>query len=298
MVTSARGDSIGAEKFAREALDVQQKLGARDPTLMLANLQLLQVSVAAQRRYGEAEEIGQQALAIADAQPNQLSGAASIRRTLADIAAIQGDFAKAERLAREALAQHRKLNGEEHLVTAAGWEALAYVLYRQKKFDEAEKCFRQARTIFVKSLGYCPINVLALSAAIDDVKGDQAGLNELRPLADAEEEKSGPYGWQKATHRGSLRAILGDWEKAETYLAKAVELAPDHAAEECAKADYLLALLRCADDHSGYRAASIAGVNRQRAKPNPAYYYVVWASVIAPTPALSRAGSLSMLNAL
>ena len=45
----------------------------------------------------------------------------------------------------------------------------------------------------------------------------------------------------------------------------------------------LLALLRLrADDHSGYRAACIAGVNRQSTKRDPAYYFVVWASVIAP----------------
>ena len=194
----ARGDMSSAEKLAREALAIQQKLGDRDPTLMLANLHLLQVIAAAQRRYDEAEEFAQQALAIARAQPNPLPGEASIRRTSADIALLQGDLVKAERLAREALALHRKLQGDDHLATGAGWNALGNALYRQRKFDEAEKCYREALAIFVKSLGYCPIEVLTSLAVILDAKGDQSGLNELRPLADAEEEKNGPYGWQKA----------------------------------------------------------------------------------------------------
>ena len=294
----ARGDSVGAEKFAREALALQQKLGARDPDLMLANLHLLQNTVANQRRFDEAEDFAQQGLAIARAQQNPLSGEANIRCTMADVAVMQGDFAKAERLASEALDRHRKLHGDHHSATAAAWQALGYVFYRQKKFDEAGRCFSEARAIFVKSHGYCPIDVLALLAVIFDAKADQDDLNELRPLAVEEEEKSGPYGWQKAASRGSLRAILGDSEKAEAYLAKAVELAPDDAAQECAKADYLLALLRLrALDQPGYRAACLAGVERQSTKRDPAYYLVVWASVIAPEGAPNLAGSSSLLNA-
>ena len=136
--------------------------------------------------------------------------------------------------------------------------------------------------IFVKRVGYCPMEVLTSLAVILDAKDDQASLKELRPLADAEEEKNGPYGWQKATARGSLRAKLGDWEKAEAHFAKVIELAPDSVTENCAKADYSLALLRLrANDHAGYRAACIAGVNRQSTKRKPAYFYVVCASVIA-----------------
>jgi len=279
----ARGDAVRMEKVAREALAIQRKLSARDPNLLLANLHLLQVSLSAQRRYDEAEEIAEQALAIAHAQPNPLPGEASIRRDLAGIAIARGNLTKAERLAREALSLHRKLQGEDHLATGAGWETLGNVLYHQKKFDQAENCYREALAIFVKSHGYCPINVLTLLAVILDARGDQAGLNELRPLADAEEERSDAYDWQKLTSRGSLRAKLGDWEQAEAYLAKAVELSPDDAAEDCAWADFLLALLRLrANDPAGYRAACIAGVKRQSTKREPAYYFVVWASVIAP----------------
>ena len=72
----------------------------------------------------------------------------------------------------------------------------------------------------MKRVGYCPMEVLTSLATILDAKNDQAGLRELRPLADAEEEKNGPYGWQKATARGSLRAKLGDWDKAEGSLCK------------------------------------------------------------------------------
>jgi eukaryotic-like serine/threonine-protein kinase len=286
----ARGDSIAAEKFAREALDIQQKLGAPDKTLMLANFQLLQVALSAQRRYDEAEKIGEQALAIARAQSETLPGEASIRRTLADIAAIKGDYPKAETLAREALALHRKLHGEEHLATAAGWEALGYVFYRQNKLDDAENCFRTALAIFVKSHGYCPINVLSLLAAIFDAKGDQFSITELRPLADNEEEKSGPAGRHKAASRGALRATLGDWKKAKDYLARAVDLAPDDQGEDSAWHRYMLALVCLkTDDRAGYREACLAGLKHQSTKSDPACYFVVWASVIAPDSGIDPA---------
>jgi tetratricopeptide (TPR) repeat protein len=278
-----RGDAVGAEKLAQQALAIQQKLAARNPNLMLANLHLLQMSAAAQRRYDDAEKFAQQALAIARAQPKPLSGEANIRRALAGVAIVQGDLETAERLAREALTQHRALQGEDHLATATGWETLGNVLYHQKKFRDAEHCYRQALAIFVDNIGYCPINVLTLLAVILDAKNDPAGLNELRPLAEAEEQKSGPSGWQKAASRGSLRAKLGDYDGAKAYLAKAVELAPPNAAEDCAWADFLLALLCLrVDDYAGYRAVCVAGVDHQSTKGDPAYYFVVLANIIVP----------------
>jgi eukaryotic-like serine/threonine-protein kinase len=295
----ARGDSIAAEKLAREALAIQQKLDAPDKTLMLANLQLLQVTLSAQRRYDEAEKIGEQALAITRAQSETLPGEASIRRTLADIAAIKGDYGKAETLAREALALHRKLHGDNHLATAAGWEALGYVCYRQNKLDDAENCFRTAQAIFVKSHGYCPINVLSLLAAIFEAKGDQASIAELRPPADNEEEKSGPAGRHKAASRGALRAALGDWEKAKDYLAMAVDLAPDDQSEDSAWHRYMLALICLkTDDRTGYRAACLAGLKHQSIKNDPACYFVVWAGVIAPDSGIDPARLVELAESI
>jgi len=116
-----------------------------------------------------------------------------------------------------------------------------------------------------------------------DARGDRAGLEELRPLADAEEAKADAHHWQQLASRGSLRAKLGDWDKAEAFLKQSVAQAPDHAADDCAWADYLLALLRLrAGDAAGYRAASSAGINRQLAKEKPQYFFVVWGSAIAP----------------
>src|SRR5262249_35447269 len=166
----AMGKAAEAEKAATEALAIRQKLGASDPALMLANLHLLQNIAAGQHRYDEAEEFAHQALAIARAQPNPLSGEASVLRTSADTALLQGDFPKAERLAREALALHRKLQGDDHLATGAGWVALGNVVYRQKKFDEAQKYYREAMPIFVKRVGYCPMEVLTSLATILDAE--------------------------------------------------------------------------------------------------------------------------------
>jgi tetratricopeptide (TPR) repeat protein len=284
------GRTADAEKPAREALDIRQKLGNCDPALMVANLHLLQNIAASRHLYDEAEAFAQQALEIARAQPQPLPGESSILRTSADTALLQGDLVKAERLAREALASHQKLKGGDHLASAASWNALGNVLNRQCKFGQAEECYRQSIVIFVKRVGYCPIEVLDSLSTILDAKNDQAALKELHPLAEAEEQKSGPYSWQKAVARGSLRARLGEWDKAEAHFRKTIELAPASDIETCAKAYYFIALLRQrASDHSGYRAAAIAALDRQSAKPSLANFHVVYAGVAAPDSAVDPA---------
>jgi tetratricopeptide (TPR) repeat protein len=284
----ARGDAAQAEQYGREALAIQRKFGRSDPDLMVATLHVLQVAAAQNRRYDQAEEFAQEALAIARRQPKPIAGEASVRRALAGVAIEQGDFHEAERLAHEALTLHRKIQGEQHMATGAAWDTLGNVYYRQKEFDEAEKCYRQAMSIFVKTHEYCPVRILTLLAVILDARGDRAGLDELRPLADAEEKKADAHHWQQLASRGSLRAKLGDWEKAEAFLKQSIEQAPDYAADDLAWADYLIALLRLrAGDAAGYRGACAAGINRQLTKAEPKYFFVVWASAIAPESAVN-----------
>ncbi len=220
---------------------------------------------------------------IARAQPQPLAAEADILHTLSGEASMQGDFTKAERLAREALALHRQISGEDFVGTAWGWEILAGALNRQKKFDEAERCYRKALEIFVKSHGFCQVNVLCELAGVLDRKGDQTSLDELRPLADAEEEKSDGYDWLKLDYRGSLRARLGEWQRAVVLFEKAIELAPDYAAGDRAEMDYELALIHLlVDDRAGYRETCASALKRAlRADPDLGYYPAL-ACVVVP----------------
>jgi tetratricopeptide (TPR) repeat protein len=65
----------------------------------------------------------------------------------------QGRYAEAELLFRQALAICRKVLGEEHPLTAQGYNNLAFNLNQQGKYVEAEPLYRKALAIRVKALG-------------------------------------------------------------------------------------------------------------------------------------------------
>ena len=216
---------------------------------------------------------------------------------MSEAAVDQGDFVKAERLAREALAIHRSLNGENHSATGSGWAALGNSLYTQRKFEEAETCYRNTVAILARSHGYCSAYILRMLATILDAKNDQAALQELRPLADAEDEILGPGGWRKSFVRGSLRAKLGDWNKAESYLAEAAEL----AAGRCGSRLRVGRLLGCTSTFARWRRRELSGHMHRRSrcqamKRDPAYHLVIWACLIAPDSGVDASRLVSLAD--
>jgi serine/threonine protein kinase/tetratricopeptide (TPR) repeat protein len=112
------GDSTGAEASARTALAIHKKLQNRSEALV-TSLVALHHFLDTQRKFSEGDEVAEQILAIARQQPERFPELASVLHHYADSALSQGDKVKAERLAREAVALHRKVHGDSHPET--GW---------------------------------------------------------------------------------------------------------------------------------------------------------------------------------
>ena len=136
-----------------------------------------------ENRYSEADEVAQEALAAIGDQRDKNPEAANILHRMASAAIGEGDPAKAEGLAREAVALHRKLQGEGHPETAWGLYVLGLSLQQQQKLDEAEPCYREALLIFRKQFDDSQIAVKTVLSGLTSVltaKGDDKGLKQLK----------------------------------------------------------------------------------------------------------------------
>ena len=175
------GDMAGAEASARTALAIHQKIHAQQRAIV-SSLAALHLFLELQRKYSECDEVAEQILAIARQQPDRFPELANVLHHYADSALNQGDKVKAERLAREALALHRKVHGDSHPETGWGLFQLGRALQEQVKLDEAEACYREALTIFRKQYNDSHKSIQYVARALTDVlnaKGDEAGVKQL-----------------------------------------------------------------------------------------------------------------------
>src|SRR5262249_40008642 len=111
-----------AESRVREALAIYHKLGDQTKPLIGTLWALMWLQVY-QGRHAEAEAVANEAFLIArNAAAEEFPEIANILHTLADSKNRQRAFADGERLARQAVALHRRLHGDEH--PEMGWGLL------------------------------------------------------------------------------------------------------------------------------------------------------------------------------
>ena len=107
-----------------------------------------------QGRYGEAEPLYQQALAIMREQlGEQHPHTATSLNNLAVLYKAQGRYDEAEPLYQQALAITRERLGEQHPDTATSLNNLAVLYQAQGRYDEAEPLYQQALAIRKARLG-------------------------------------------------------------------------------------------------------------------------------------------------
>jgi tetratricopeptide (TPR) repeat protein len=107
-----------------------------------------------QGRYGEAEPLYQQALAIMrERLGEQHPDTAASLNNLARLYQAQGRYDEAEPLYQQALAIMRERLGEQHPHTAASLNNLAMLYQAQGRYDEAEPLYQQALAIMRERLG-------------------------------------------------------------------------------------------------------------------------------------------------
>jgi tetratricopeptide (TPR) repeat protein len=107
-----------------------------------------------QGRYGEAEPLYQQALAIMrERLGEQHPDTATSLNNLAGLYQAQGRYDEAEPLYQQALAIRKARLGEQHPDTAASLNNLAGLYQAQGRYDEAEPLYQQALAIMRERLG-------------------------------------------------------------------------------------------------------------------------------------------------
>jgi serine/threonine protein kinase/Flp pilus assembly protein TadD len=181
----ARGDYHGAVAACREAIAIGRELKLAD-VLFLGPLSTLGLSLASMGRLAEAESAYEEGIRrcrkiFGDAHPeiaaalvqlSQLAGrsgngaraeslarqAVAIRResglaALADALASRGDFEAAEAARREALDIKRKALGDRHPQAATTMHNLALDLLGRGQLEEADRLFRKVLSIFLEALG-------------------------------------------------------------------------------------------------------------------------------------------------
>ena len=201
-----------AEVYAREGLDIYQKLGIADQRVIAVMFPLQRLMIMADR-FAEAEAISDQAWAIARETTesaelaSMIHGVADVRNSMihgvADVRNNQARYAEAESLARNALEMHRRLHGADHPETAWALFTLGVSLRNQQKLDEAETAQREAIRIFSK---YYPAGYKAIDFATRE-------LREATTLAGG----------------GDSHAHAGRWQAAADDFARVIELRPaDH----------------------------------------------------------------------
>jgi tetratricopeptide (TPR) repeat protein len=222
------GDLAGAESRARDALKIHGKLGIRnDATIaILANLQL---NLNQQGKFQQAEEVAEGALAIANdlsIQPPELT---RIVHEKARSALNLNELAKAERLARQAVELHRKLNGTHHPETGWGIDTLGLVLLAQERYAEAEPCFREALAIFRGQFDESHFSVSLATEYLEVAllrKGDVKELEKLHTDIGAHVDQQADAAIGAATNRivelsDLLLSRTGKEFEAETLYRKA-----------------------------------------------------------------------------
>jgi serine/threonine-protein kinase len=160
--------------------------------------------------------------------------------TLNRVLEAEGEFDRAEALARQALAMNEKLNGAESLEAADSWCQLGLVLYSRYQLQEAEKAFETCLRIRVTRLGKdsdlvaAPLDSLALIAL--DRRDYETAERLYRQAIEIDGRVHGEDHPQYIRHVHNLALALrdrGDTTEAEALFRQAIErwqrvLGPEH----------------------------------------------------------------------
>jgi tetratricopeptide (TPR) repeat protein len=136
-----------------------------------------------QGRYGEAEPLYQQALAIMrERLGEQHPHTATILNDLARLYQAQGRYDEAEPLYQQALAIMRERLGEQHPHTATILNNLAGLYQAQGRYDEAEPLYQQALAIMRERLGEQHPDTATILNNLAGLYQAQGRYDEAEPL--------------------------------------------------------------------------------------------------------------------
>ncbi|MBI3812383.1 MAG: tetratricopeptide repeat protein [Nitrospirae bacterium] len=176
-----KGDLAQAEKYYRQAIEVDDKALHPDPLEVAYNLNNLAVLYNSQGRYAEAEAISLRSLAIWEEMLG--SDHPNVAMDLYNLGVIyreQKHYDKAVAFFQRALAIDEKEMGRGHTSVAETLDNLALIYGALGRYTEAEPLYQRALEIWEQSLGPTHLNVAT------DLEHYAALLRKMKRSAEAE----------------------------------------------------------------------------------------------------------------
>jgi serine/threonine protein kinase/tetratricopeptide (TPR) repeat protein len=209
-----------AETYVREALSIYRRQQS-DPRATLRALWTLQNILNSQSRLGEAEQVANDALALARHTNNtDCAEVANILHDLADTKWLEGKYKEAEQWARQSVDMHRRRHGDRHPETGNGLWNLGRALRSQQEFDEAETVLREALAIFRERYSSEQNAVQTAShelMLVLEAKGDRAGLDLLAREAEQAIGPNSPAFWVRLAKLLLSSNLPSDAHKEEAH---------------------------------------------------------------------------------
>jgi tetratricopeptide (TPR) repeat protein len=228
----ASGDFARARPLLERALAIMQAVHGPDHPEVASALTNLAALDLATGDYASAEQRAARALEIREASfgPDHLATAAALEN-LASLYRAQAEYARAQPLCERALSIREKALGAEDLGVAEATGDLAAVHWGLGDFASAESLFERTLLIREKALG---ADHPVVAASVDNyasaqlVQGKSDRLQFLYEAALKIREKTlageDPEIAQSVRNLGLMYWRQGDWQRAESYLARSADI--------------------------------------------------------------------------
>ncbi|MFT3882283.1 MAG: serine/threonine-protein kinase [Gemmatales bacterium] len=161
-----------AEKLFRLTIDQRKRINGEDHPSTLFTMNSLALLLLDRQQYPEAESLFKQILAVYGKQPTQKHQAVSIQLNLASLLLEQNRHVEAEPLCRDILTERQNTLPQGHWQIANSKCLLGACLYKQRKYDEAEKLGLAAFESYKKAEGIPPRRLDNVMCLLIDVYTD------------------------------------------------------------------------------------------------------------------------------
>lgn len=232
-------DMAGAEKAAREAVEIYKSVPPFHPDRVMADYCLADI-LFYRGRVDEAAPLFERTLAA----QRQLYGSANstVAGTLASLAQVrlaQNNTTQAEKLIREALTAHRESGSTAYQKIGYLQTMLATVLMKQSRYSEAESLLRQTLDLFAKNLPPDHQYIASTEHYLGEAllaTGKFAEAQQVLTEAMHRWQRTGAAAWRSARSANALGDAMhrqGRDSEAEELLVRSFrELNADTAADE------------------------------------------------------------------
>jgi serine/threonine protein kinase/tetratricopeptide (TPR) repeat protein len=250
-----------AEAELREALSIYRSNNA-DPALVIRALEPMVVVLGKQYRWSDVESAVDEALAEARKTPGiEYPEIANMNTGLVTAKLHLGENNEAEKIARDSLAMHLRLQGPEHPETGWGYYCLCNALTTNGKFSEAVSSGENAMDIWMKVY---PSNHWSISLGLNAILNALEGavnngtlieviptLQKLDPLEAMCRKVDAAMPVQAFGDRvsPSMRRFTGRMRINEIYLALSMELKAAGREQEATECLHRLAALMNSLNH-------------------------------------------------